>query len=79
MDRDYPNSGILFREETKQGDRYPDYRGNGEVTCSCGNRISLWLSGWMLQGRKGKFVTLSFKAKESQAQTQQSDDDMGDF
>jgi hypothetical protein len=62
--RDYPNSGILFREQKREPhDR--DYKGSADVTCGCGRRSQLWLSAWIKEGRKGKFLSLSFKPKEA--------------
>jgi hypothetical protein len=55
-ERDYPNSGILFRNDSKQSDGHPDYRGEAGITCpDCGNRFAAWLSGWVKNGRRGKF------------------------
>lgn len=64
----YPNSGILFRDDAKAkgDDRSRDYRGTGDLTCPhCSRRFQVWLSGWIKLGRKGKFLGLSFKAKEN--------------
>jgi len=65
-DRDYPNSGILFREKEKKEERDRDYRGEADVTCSaCGHRFTTWLSGWIREGRNAsKFLTLKFTAKD---------------
>jgi hypothetical protein len=64
-ERDYPNSGILFRDDKKQSDRDRDYKGTGDIDCPhCGGRLQFWISGWIKQGRKGKFISFSFKAKE---------------
>jgi hypothetical protein len=67
--RDYPNSGILFRVDRKDGPRDRDYRGSCDITCSCGKRTQLWLSGWVKEGRRGKFIGLAFKAKGVQSDT----------
>ena len=80
--RDYPNSGILFREPSKRDSRDRDYKGSGEVSCECGRRVHLWLSGWIKQGRKGKFLSLSFKPKDAQqggAPTPAADADLDDL
>jgi hypothetical protein len=66
--RDFPNSGILFANERKEGDRDRDYRGTADISCPhCEGRFQLWLSGWIKNGRKGKFLSLSFKAKDASA------------
>lgn len=80
-DKDYPNSGILFREPQKRDAKDRDYKGTGDVTCGCGRRLSLWISGWVKQGRKGKFLSLSFKPKDSHPGATASpaaDDDIND-
>jgi hypothetical protein len=66
-EREYPNSGILFRNDNKKTDKHPDYRGDAEVTCEhCGGRLELWLSGWVKEGRKGKFLSLAFRSKQAE-------------
>lgn len=65
--RDFPNSGILFRNDRKDGDRDRDYKGSGDVTCPhCECRFPIWLSAWIKEGRNGKFMSLSFKPKDDQ-------------
>ncbi len=64
---DYPNSGLIFRDGAKRAgdDRSRDYRGEADITCPhCSRRFTVWLSGWIKQGRKGKFLGLKFTAKE---------------
>jgi hypothetical protein len=61
--KQYDNSGILFRvdgEKNSPNDR--DYR--GELTI---NGVEFWLSGWVKQGQKGKFLSLSVKLKDPPA------------
>jgi hypothetical protein len=61
-DRDFPNSGILFRNDRKRnGSNDPDYRGTCDIQCGCGQRFTRKLAGWVKQGRNGKFLTLSLK------------------
>jgi hypothetical protein len=53
----HDNSGILFRaDKTKDSDR--DYKGDATV-----NGVQYWLSGWVKQGKRGKFLTLSLTPK----------------
>lgn len=65
--RDYPNSGILFRANRKDGPRSRDYRGEGRIDCPhCGAPIELWLSAWLKTARNGaRFLSLSFKPKDA--------------
>jgi hypothetical protein len=72
-DRDFPNSGILFKNDRKKGDRDPDYRGSVDISCGCGRRFTRKLAGWIKQGRNGKYLTVSLKpSPEGDAQ---ADDD----
>ncbi len=66
---DYPNSGIMFREDRKDRPTSRDYKGEGNLACPhCGARIGLWLSGWIKTARNGaRFLSLSFKPKTERA------------
>jgi hypothetical protein len=54
----YDNSGILFRNDEKDGERDRDY--SGSITVS---GVEYWLSAWIKEGKRGKFMTLSVKPK----------------
>lgn len=56
---EYDNSGLIFRDEGKQSEKDRDYRGS----CTIAGK-EYWISGWVKEGRKGKFLSLSFKFKE---------------
>jgi hypothetical protein len=58
--RKYDNSGILFKNEDKQKEKDRDYR--GELTI---NGVEYWLSGWIKDGKRGKFLGLAIKQKDA--------------
>ena len=65
-EREYPNSGILFRNIDKKSDKHPTHRGDANLTCvHCGAINEVWLSAWVKEGRKGKFFSLSFRSKQA--------------
>lgn len=58
---DYDNSmrGVLFKNDRKENNKHPDYKGQCEI-----DGEEYWLSAWIKTGAKGKFMSLSFTAKE---------------
>lgn len=63
----YDNSGILFKND-KKNPKWPDYKGNAQV-----DGVEYWLSGWIKEGKKGRFLSLSFKAKDDQSNERRRD------
>ena len=58
--RKYDNSGILFKNDDKANERDRDYKGEATI-----NGVGFWMSGWIKEGKKGKFMTFSFKPKDA--------------
>jgi hypothetical protein len=59
MDYDNNLRGVLFKNDRKEKDTHPDYKGWAEV-----GGVEYWLSAWIKSGKNGKFMSLSFSAKE---------------
>lgn len=65
--KEYDNNmrGVLFRNDRKKSDKHPDYTGNCEI-----DRVEFWLSAWIKESKKGKFMSISFKPKEENGDNQ---------
>ena len=67
---DNTNSGVLFKNDRKEKDTHPDYTGNYTFECPhCNLKSEHWLSSWIKEGKKGKFFSFSFTAKDAAPQT----------
>jgi hypothetical protein len=75
MEYDNTNRGMLGRNTNKQSDKHPDYSGTINV-----NGCDYWLSGWLKEGKNGKFFSLAVKEKETKkpAKNDFKDDDLSD-
>jgi uncharacterized protein (DUF736 family) len=62
MQYDNSNRGAIFKNDDKQQDNHPDYKGSLNV-----NGVDMWVSGWLKTSEKTgkKFMSLSVKAKET--------------
>ena len=51
---DYTNKGIFFKNDYKEKESHPDYKGKINVEGK-----DFELAGWIREGQKGKFISLS--------------------
>jgi hypothetical protein len=52
-------SGSLFKNDKKLTEKHPDYKGDGMV-----NGKQVWISAWVKEGNKGKYMSLSIQEKD---------------
>jgi hypothetical protein len=75
MEKKYDNSGALFKNDRKDGEKDRDY--SGSITI---DGREYWLSGWIKQGKQAKFIGLTAKPKDAAtskpAQTKELDDEI---
>jgi hypothetical protein len=59
------NSGAVFKNDKKTpGSNQPDRKGD----CMIGGK-AYWVSGWLKDGKRGQFLSLSFEAKDAKRET----------
>lgn len=58
-----PESGALFRNDKKEKDSHPDYKGDALIDGKL-----YWVSSWVNESKGGKkYMSLAFKLKDEQA------------
>lgn len=63
----YDNSGALFKNDRKEQPKHPDY--NGSITI---DGREYWLSAWIKEGQKGKFMSIAAKPKDAPQEQQRA-------
>jgi len=59
------NSGSIFVNDRKEKDTHPDRTGTAMI-----DGVMYYVSGWIKEGQKGKFMSLAFKRKDDQPRQQ---------
>lgn len=57
------NSGSVFVNDRKEKETHPDRTGTAMI-----GGVMYYVSGWIKEGQKGKFMSLAFKPKDDQPQ-----------
>lgn len=74
MAYDNTNRGVLFKNDKKEADNHPDYKGKINVAGT-----EFWLSAWIKKSEDGgKYMSLSVTPKDAQQKQQkpkQKDED----
>jgi len=55
------NSGVLFKNDKKESEKHPDYKGNLTI-----DGKDYWLSAWIKEGKGGKFMGLALSPKDAE-------------
>lgn len=61
METKRDNSGVLFKNDKKEQEKHPDYKGSIMV-----DGTEYWLSAWIKEGKSGKFMGLAVSPKDAQ-------------
>jgi hypothetical protein len=61
-DYDNTNRGVLFKNDRKESDKHPDYKGSILI-----NGVDYWLSSWIKEGKSGKFMSVQAQPKDKGA------------
>ncbi len=62
-----PGSFTLFKNLKKEAENHPDYRGDGLDM----NGEPVWVSAWIREGAKGKFMSCSMQQHKNKDQPKQ--------
>lgn len=69
MSYDNDLSGALFKNDRKEKDTHPDYKGQCEI-----DGTEYWISAWLKTSKEGrKFMSLAFEPKDKPKQRQKDE------
>lgn len=54
-------TGVLFKNDKDGNEKRPDYKGSAEI-----EGVQYWVSAWIREGAKGKFMSMKYERKEQQ-------------
>ena len=72
-----PGQFSLFKNDKKESDKHPDYRGDGLAP----DGTPVWVSAWIKTGKGGKFMSCSMQVKQARGERKPAakpTDDEGD-
>jgi hypothetical protein len=61
------NSGAISKNDKKTEPKHKDYQGSALI-----DGQEYWISGWIKDGRNGKFLSLAFEPKEQRQNSSRS-------
>lgn len=63
-DKQYDSNltGVLFKNDKGDNEKRPDYKGSAEI-----EGVQYWVSAWIRDGAKGKFMSMKYERKEQQS------------
>jgi len=67
---DNTNSGVLFKNDRKETEKHPDYKGSINI-----EGTEYWLSGWKKESKKGPLLSLSVQPKDDAPRGNTSESD----
>ena len=62
------NSGSLFRNDKKESEKHPDYKGSAII-----NGVEYWLSSWINETNGKKYMAIKFQAKDERTETHKAE------
>jgi len=57
----YDNSGSLSRNQRKEKENHPDFKGKATI-----GGVEYWVSGWTKKNENGSWLSLSFSKKDDE-------------